>query len=314
MARRLRLFLTAVLVAVAGLVAAGPAATAETRPLVLDEPFGLALITKLNQERAKVGASALQVTQSANLYAQYWSAKTCDAGRNSDAFRELPAFGVFADDYDPTNHYDAVSVRPADDATPARVWDLWTRGGGQTDALLDLRWAYAGIAVVSGGPQCPESVRTTIILAQKVLWFGQRVSLRSDANSRFVSSEAGARPLIANRSTVGPWEQFDLVRTSATDVTLRSLSSGGYVSAEGEGWLPLVANRAAVGKWEQFTLVPNTDGTVSLMSRANLRWVSADDAGQSPLVANRTKIGAWESFEIRGPNGEPLLADSMQMG
>lgn len=314
MARRLRLLLTAVLVAAAGLVVAGPAATAETRPLVLNEPFGLALITKLNQERARVGAPALQVTQSANLYAQYWSARTCDAGQNPYAFRELPAFGVFADDYDPTNHYDAVSVRPSDDATPERVWDLWTRGGGQTDALLNLRWSYAGVAVVSGGPQCPDSVRTTIILAQKVLWFGQRVSLRADANSRFVSTEGGARPLIANRSSVGPWEQFDLVRTSATDVTLRSLSSGGYVSAEGGGWLPLIANRGGVGSWEQFTLVPNTDGTVSLFSRANLRWVSADNAGLSPLVANRDRIGAWESFEIRGPNGEALLADPMRAG
>ena len=39
------------------------------------------------------------------------------------------------------------------------------------------------------------------------------VSLRSQANSRYVTAEAGGgRPLIANRTAIGPWEKFRLIR------------------------------------------------------------------------------------------------------
>jgi hypothetical protein len=38
------------------------------------------------------------------------------------------------------------------------------------------------------------------------------IALRSRADNRIVTAEsAGARPLIANRTAVGPWEEFDLV-------------------------------------------------------------------------------------------------------
>jgi hypothetical protein len=38
------------------------------------------------------------------------------------------------------------------------------------------------------------------------------ISLRAHANSRYVGAEgAGAQALIANRTAVGPWEEFDLI-------------------------------------------------------------------------------------------------------
>ncbi|WP_309112544.1 endo-1,4-beta-xylanase [Saccharothrix sp.] len=38
------------------------------------------------------------------------------------------------------------------------------------------------------------------------------VSLRAHANGRIVAADdAGGSPLIANRTTIGPWEQFDLI-------------------------------------------------------------------------------------------------------
>jgi glycoprotein endo-alpha-1,2-mannosidase len=38
------------------------------------------------------------------------------------------------------------------------------------------------------------------------------VSLLALVNNRYVTAEnAGAAPLIANRTAIGPWEQFDLV-------------------------------------------------------------------------------------------------------
>jgi hypothetical protein len=38
------------------------------------------------------------------------------------------------------------------------------------------------------------------------------VGLRARANGRYVTAEsAGAQPLIANRTAVGAWEEFDLI-------------------------------------------------------------------------------------------------------
>jgi hypothetical protein len=39
------------------------------------------------------------------------------------------------------------------------------------------------------------------------------VSLRANANNNYVTAEnAGAAPLIANRTAIGPWEEFDLIQ------------------------------------------------------------------------------------------------------
>ena len=42
-------------------------------------------------------------------------------------------------------------------------------------------------------------------------WYSFQVSLMATVNSRYVVAEnGGAAPLIANRTAIGPWEQFDL--------------------------------------------------------------------------------------------------------
>ena len=38
------------------------------------------------------------------------------------------------------------------------------------------------------------------------------VSLRANVNARYLTAEnAGNSPLIANRTSIGPWEPFDLI-------------------------------------------------------------------------------------------------------
>jgi hypothetical protein len=38
------------------------------------------------------------------------------------------------------------------------------------------------------------------------------ISLRAHANGMYVTADnAGASPLIANRTAIGPWEEFDLI-------------------------------------------------------------------------------------------------------
>ncbi|OLE30608.1 MAG: hypothetical protein AUG44_00965 [Actinobacteria bacterium 13_1_20CM_3_71_11] len=125
------------------------------------------------------------------------------------------------------------------------------------------------------------------------------VSLLAGANGRFVTAEnAGTAPLVANRTGVGDWEQFDRVDAGGGYVALRSHANGLYVTA---GTGPLVASRTAIGTAEKFQIVSNADGTVSLKANANGRYVTAEDGGASALVANRTAIGGWEKFTSMAP-------------
>lgn len=128
---------------------------------------------------------------------------------------------------------------------------------------------------------------------------GQVVGIRARANGRIVCAEnGGASPLIANRSAVGPWEQFTIVPRGGNNVALWSAANRRYVCADNGGASPLIANRYVVGPWETFQLITNPDGTFSLLSLANNRFVCAENGGASPLVANRTAIGPWESFNL----------------
>jgi hypothetical protein len=126
-------------------------------------------------------------------------------------------------------------------------------------------------------------------------------TLKALVNTLFVSAENGTAPLIANRTTVGPWEQFDVVDQGGGVVALRARSNGMFVCAENAGADPLVANRATVGAWERFVLVRNADGSESLRAEVNNMYVTAENAGAAPLVANRAAIGAWERFDLVTP-------------
>ncbi|MEY9911677.1 hypothetical protein ABIA35_007933 [Catenulispora sp. MAP12-49] len=82
------------------------------------------------------------------------------------------------------------------------------------------------------------------------------VSLRAHANARLVTADnAGASPLINNRTGVGPWEEFDLIHNADGSVSLRAHANGEIVTADNTGASPLIANRYAIGPWESFDLV-----------------------------------------------------------
>jgi hypothetical protein len=127
------------------------------------------------------------------------------------------------------------------------------------------------------------------------------ISLRAHANGRFVSAaNAGANPLIANATAIGPWEQFDRLDAGNGNIALRAHANNRIVAAENAGNNPLIANRTAIGLWETFQLIRNPDGSVSLRAQVNGRLVTAENAGNSALIANRTAIGAWEEFDLVG--------------
>ncbi|WP_194909551.1 SGNH/GDSL hydrolase family protein [Catenulispora rubra] len=125
------------------------------------------------------------------------------------------------------------------------------------------------------------------------------ISLRAHANGDYVTADnGGGSPLIANRTAIGFWEQFDEIDQGNGAIALRSHANGLIVTADNAGAQPLIANRTAVGAWETFQLIHNPDGSVSLKADANGDYVTAENAGAQPLIANRTAIGAWEEFDL----------------
>ncbi|WP_242468535.1 lectin [Burkholderia plantarii] len=144
-------------------------------------------------------------------------------------------------------------------------------------------------------------VRPTAPVPNSTTGLATVVSLRSRTNSLYVTAEnAGSQPLIANRTAIGPWEQFDLVDAGGGAVALRSHANGLYVTAENAGAAALIANRTAVGPWETFDLIvqPFTGAAVALRAHANGQYVTAANAGQGQLIAGATQVGGWEQFDL----------------
>ncbi|MEV5750462.1 hypothetical protein AB0L00_21800 [Actinoallomurus sp. NPDC052308] len=124
----------------------------------------------------------------------------------------------------------------------------------------------------------------------------QVISLRAHANGEYVTAEsAGASPLIANRTAIGPWEQFDEFDLGNGGIALLAHANGEYVTADDGGAAPLIADGTSVGLGQTFTLVHNSDGSVSLRAKVNNAYVTAGDA---PLIADKTTVGPSEEFDL----------------
>jgi beta-glucosidase len=123
------------------------------------------------------------------------------------------------------------------------------------------------------------------------------ITLRAHANGKLVTAEnAGAAALIANRTAIGPWEQFDQVDAGDGMIALRAHANGRYVTAAPGA--ALIAGATAIGTQQSFRPVRNGDGSLSLVAAANNQYVCAENAGAAPLIANRTAIGPWEEFDL----------------
>jgi subtilisin family serine protease len=133
--------------------------------------------------------------------------------------------------------------------------------------------------------------------------------LRARVNGGWVAADnSGNAPLIANRTSMGAWEEFDQVDAGNGYIALRAHVNGRFVSADNGGNSPLIANRTAIGDWEKFKVNRSADGSLSLQAFVNGRFVSADNGGNSPLIANRTAVGAWETFDRVAPPAVISLA------
>jgi hypothetical protein len=128
---------------------------------------------------------------------------------------------------------------------------------------------------------------------------GSVVSLKATVNGKFVCADnAGSSPLIANRTAVGPWEQYTVLDAGGGKIALRAQANNKIVCADNGGANPLIANRDAIGSWETFTEVDAGGGNIALRASANGKYVCAENAGANPLIANRTGVGSWETFTV----------------
>ena len=125
------------------------------------------------------------------------------------------------------------------------------------------------------------------------------VSLKAHANGDYVdAANAGASSLIADSTTIGKNETFDLITNPDGTVSLRAHANNDIVTAPNSGASSLIADKTTISATEKFDLISNADGSVSLRAHANNDIVTAENAGASPLIANRTAIGPWEEFDV----------------
>jgi lysophospholipase L1-like esterase len=124
------------------------------------------------------------------------------------------------------------------------------------------------------------------------------ISLRAHGDNEIVTADdAGGSPLIANRTAIGVWEQFDEISEGSGYIALRAHANNLIVTAEDAGASALIANRTVVGAWETFQLIDNADGSISLKADANGDYVTAAGA-TSPLIAGSSTIGAAQEFDL----------------
>ncbi|HEY3581911.1 MAG TPA: family 16 glycosylhydrolase [Pyrinomonadaceae bacterium] len=158
-------------------------------------------------------------------------------------------------------------------------------------------------------------VLTTLFLnfsAKAAAPVGQTIWIRASATNLFVSADQNRgtfAPLVADRSTVDAWEQFQVIDAGSGFIAFKSIGTGLFVSADQAraAYAPLVADRSAIGTWEQFTWTDIAGGAFTLKGRALNRFVSADlNRGSfAPLVCDRTTAGGWEQFTWGAVGSQP---------
>lgn len=158
-------------------------------------------------------------------------------------------------------------------------------------------------------------VLTTVLLTTTVnaaAPVGQTIWIRASATGLFVSADQNRgtwAPLVADRSSVDAWEQFQVVDAGGGFIAFRAIGTGLFVSADQArgAFAPLVADRGSIGTWEQFTWTDIAGGQFTLRGRATNRFVSADlNRGSfAPLVSDRQAAGMWEQFSWGAVGTQP---------
>jgi len=202
-----------------------------------------------------------------------------------------------------TGNYDLAQLQAAGIANDS-ISSIRVPAGYSVTAYADSGFSGTSWTFTADNPNLANTANNDAISSLRVTTTGGGtpstvISLRAHANNMYVCADnAGANPLIANRTAIGPWESFDVLDAGNGNIALRSHANNMIVTAENAGASALIANRTAIGGWETFQLIHNADGSVSLKALVNNMYVTAENAGAQPLIANRTAIGGWEEFDL----------------
>lgn len=121
---------------------------------------------------------------------------------------------------------------------------------------------------------------------------GKTIALQSNTG-KYVSSENGTMPVIADRNYVGGWEHFTVIDVGNGKVALQG-NNDRYVSSE-NGIANMTCNRESVGDWEQFEWVTLGGSNAFALKGNNNLYVSSEN-GSKPLTCSREGVGGWEQF------------------
>ncbi|MGH8888614.1 MAG: carbohydrate-binding protein [Acidothermaceae bacterium] len=136
--------------------------------------------------------------------------------------------------------------------SPTGGWQAWVSKTASMSTVTGVHTVYLRFASGSSGDFA------------NINWFtfgaggggSGVISLRAHANGDYVTADnAGASPLIANKTAIGTWEEFDLINNADGSISLRAHANSDYVTAENAGASALIANRTAIAGWEEFDLI-----------------------------------------------------------
>ncbi|MGD0940213.1 MAG: carbohydrate-binding protein [Terracidiphilus sp.] len=212
----------------------------------------------------------------------------------------LPAQGIYISMYDEYGEGNMIAKTP-DTSAGIPVGSAYiplNEDGTYCTTDYYLRLTGAGGRMLKG--LMPLSVvRPTYTGGAQRLLPGSTVALKAVANGDYVCGS----PLLANCTTVGQQDSYQVVDAGNGNIALLSLANNEYVEAGNGGANNLTADQTTVGSAETFTEVDAEGGYIGLLAMANDKYVTA---GSSPLIANSTTVGTAQSFTVVAGTSSPV--------
>jgi hypothetical protein len=100
-------------------------------------------------------------------------------------------------------------------------------------------------------------------------------------------------------SSIGSWEQYDIVDAGGGFVAFKAHSNNNYLSARLDDANKTVKPVATtIQAWEQFQIVSAGGGMVAFKANANGLYVQSfqNNTTTYPLLAQGAAIGSWETM------------------
>jgi len=116
-------------------------------------------------------------------------------------------------------------------------------------------------------------------------------------NGKFLSSEDGSKPMVANRSAANSQERFTVVST-ANFVEIYLLASNGKFVRVVEGSNELKADATSIANATLFVSNDNANAAGQHTLSVSGQFLSSEN-GARAVRANRSAVGLWELWDVQ---------------